>query len=147
MFMQAFRVIDKKKVGTIPIKALRTILENLGHDVSNEQFYLITADADVESSGTLDFQEYMSVWPVPNDSKYSNALQTSCTCSFVKGYSMLHPKIAFEARSSCANCGIKVCSRWYSVSLLKSVLNQFFIWIFSSYTSECAHSFLLCKVY
>jgi len=36
-------------------------LENLGHEVTNEQFYLATADSDVESSGTLDFQEYMSV--------------------------------------------------------------------------------------
>lgn len=59
--LQAFRAIDKKKTGTIPTKSLRTILESMGHSISSSEFYMITADADVESSGTLDFQEYMSV--------------------------------------------------------------------------------------
>ena len=40
-------------------------------------------------------------------SMYSNALQTSQTCSFAKWCHILHLKVAFEALRWCARCGIK----------------------------------------
>ena len=60
--LQAFKSADKKRTGTIPIKSLKDILETIQKSpLTNQQFYLITADADVESSGQLEFGEYMTV--------------------------------------------------------------------------------------
>lgn len=56
---QAFKAADRRKTGTITFKALRDILETIAKGpLTNEKFYCITADADVESTGLLDFQEY-----------------------------------------------------------------------------------------
>ena len=60
--LQAFKTTDKKRTGTIAIKSLKDILETIQKSpLTNQQFYLITADADVESSGQLEFGEYMTV--------------------------------------------------------------------------------------
>lgn len=60
--MQAFKSADKRRTGTIPIKSLRDILETIQKDpLTSQQFYLITADADVENSGVLEIGEYLSV--------------------------------------------------------------------------------------
>jgi Ca2+-binding EF-hand superfamily protein len=63
---QAFKSTDKKRQGTIPIKSLKDILETIQKaPLTNQQFYLITADADVEDSGTIEFGEYMTVCSLP----------------------------------------------------------------------------------
>ena len=42
--MQAFKSTDKKRQGTIPVRALKDILETIQKQpLSNQQFYLITA--------------------------------------------------------------------------------------------------------
>lgn len=59
---QAFRTADRRKTGTINFKALRDILDTMQRTpLTNEQFYMITADADLENSGLLEFNEYMMV--------------------------------------------------------------------------------------
>ena len=57
-------------------------------------------------------------------SKHSNASQTSQTCSFTQW----HPTLLSRTLSH------KVCSRWYSASLLKSVLNNVVVWVFTGHT-------------
>ena len=65
--MQAFKSADKRRTGTIPIKSLRDILETIQKGpLTSQQFYLITADADVESSGVLEIGEYLSVCARPD---------------------------------------------------------------------------------
>jgi hypothetical protein len=60
--LQAFRTADRRKTGTINFKALRDILDTMQKaPLTNEQFYMITADADLENSGLLEFNEYMMV--------------------------------------------------------------------------------------
>lgn len=59
-FTAAFRTADRRKTGTINFKALRDILDTMQQTpLTNEQFYMITADADLENSGQLEFNEYM----------------------------------------------------------------------------------------
>jgi hypothetical protein len=47
--------------------------------LTNQQFYLITADADVESSGQLEFGEYMTV-----------RKRNCCTCCMLHGQMIVH---------------------------------------------------------
>jgi Ca2+-binding EF-hand superfamily protein len=60
--LQAFRAADRRKAGAINFKALRDILDTMQKKpLTNEQFYMITADADLENSGLLEFKEYIMV--------------------------------------------------------------------------------------
>jgi Ca2+-binding EF-hand superfamily protein len=61
-FVQAFKTADKRRTGTIPIKSLRDVLETVQKSaLTNQQFYVITADADVENSGVLEIGEFLQV--------------------------------------------------------------------------------------
>lgn len=55
---EAFRVLDKKNQGVIPVADLRWILRSLGDDLTDEDIEDMINDTDTDGSGTVDFDEF-----------------------------------------------------------------------------------------
>ncbi|KRT85713.1 HLH domain-containing protein [Oryctes borbonicus] len=58
---EAFRLYDKEGNGYIPTSSLREILAALDDQLTNDQLNEMIAEIDTDSSGTVDFDEFMEM--------------------------------------------------------------------------------------
>ncbi|XP_055921163.1 troponin C [Eupeodes corollae] len=58
---EAFRVYDKEGKGYLTVKVLRDILHELDDKLSNNELDMIIEEIDADGSGTVDFDEFMTV--------------------------------------------------------------------------------------
>ncbi|KAF2905018.1 hypothetical protein ILUMI_01155 [Ignelater luminosus] len=58
---EAFRLYDKAGNGYIPTSSLREILAALDDQLTNDQLDEMIAEIDTDSSGTVDFEEFMEM--------------------------------------------------------------------------------------
>nr|CAI5831614.1 unnamed protein product [Callosobruchus analis] len=58
---EAFRLYDKEGNGYIPTSSLREILAALDDQLTNDQLNEMIAEIDTDSSGTVDFEEFMDM--------------------------------------------------------------------------------------
>ncbi|KAG5880813.1 hypothetical protein JTB14_027980 [Gonioctena quinquepunctata] len=58
---EAFRLYDKEGNGYIPTSSLREILAALDDQLTNDQLNEMIAEIDTDSSGTVDFEEFMEM--------------------------------------------------------------------------------------
>ncbi|CAH1717540.1 unnamed protein product [Chironomus riparius] len=58
---EAFRLYDKEGNGYIPISSLREILAALDDQLTGDQLNEMIAEIDTDSSGTVDFDEFMEM--------------------------------------------------------------------------------------
>jgi hypothetical protein len=111
--VQAFKTADKRRTGTIPIKSLRDVLETIQKSaLTNQQFYVITADADVENSGVLEIGEFLQVRSLPSSCNppaiaFPHVMVPGCTAS-----SQNSPTLYYLCQSYCLafNRGRQFCT-------------------------------------
>ncbi|XP_044272486.1 troponin C-like isoform X2 [Tribolium madens] len=58
---EAFRLYDKQGNGYIPTSSLREILVALDDQLTNDQLNEMIAEIDTDSSGTVDFEEFIEM--------------------------------------------------------------------------------------
>uniref|UniRef100_A0A1B0GP73 EF-hand domain-containing protein n=1 Tax=Phlebotomus papatasi TaxID=29031 RepID=A0A1B0GP73_PHLPP len=58
---EAFRLYDKEGNGYIPTSSLREILAALDDQLTSDQLNEMIAEIDTDSSGTVDFDEFMEM--------------------------------------------------------------------------------------
>ncbi|XP_066140687.1 troponin C-like [Euwallacea fornicatus] len=58
---EAFRLYDKEGNGYIPTSSLREILAALDDQLTSDQLNEMIAEIDTDSSGTVDFEEFMEM--------------------------------------------------------------------------------------
>ena len=57
----AFNAFDKEKTGSIPTDVVGTILELLGHKLSEEELDEVIEEYDEDESGQLEFEEFVAL--------------------------------------------------------------------------------------
>jgi calmodulin len=58
---EAFSVFDKDKNGTISTSELLRTMQDLGQILNDDQIAMIMKEADLDGSGTMDFNEFVRV--------------------------------------------------------------------------------------
>lgn len=58
---EAFSVFDRDGSGTIESSELMHVLRTLGDKMTEEESYMMVAEADHDGNGTIDYQEFSSV--------------------------------------------------------------------------------------
>lgn len=61
MLKEAFDAFDKDKTGSIPTDVVGTILELLGHTLSEEELEDVIDEYDEDESGQLEFNEFVQL--------------------------------------------------------------------------------------
>ena len=56
---EAFKIFDKNKNGFIEAKELKTVTTTLGEKLTDEEFGEFWKEADVNSDGKLDYNEFV----------------------------------------------------------------------------------------
>ncbi len=60
-FKEAFALFDKDGDGTISNNELRTVLQSLGQEITDEELSAMLREIDHDSSGSIDFPEFLTV--------------------------------------------------------------------------------------
>jgi len=58
-FRDTFSIIDKDKSGSIDVKELATLMQNLGRDASPERIRDMMKEVDIDGSGEISFEEFL----------------------------------------------------------------------------------------
>ncbi|CAA7399175.1 unnamed protein product [Spirodela intermedia] len=63
-FQEAFCLFDKDGDGAITLEELATVIRSLGPTPTEEELLDMVEEADVDSSGTVDFREFLSIMAI-----------------------------------------------------------------------------------
>ncbi|CAO3564224.1 unnamed protein product [Mortierella alpina] len=58
-FQECFNTFDRNADGSINRRELHALLHTVGHKVNPEGFEVLLKEFDVDTSGTIDFQEFI----------------------------------------------------------------------------------------
>lgn len=68
--MSAFKVFDDKRAGFIELCKLRNIMQNMGDNLDDEEIILFMKQADIESNGMVNYEEFTKLIFKDNSPKY-----------------------------------------------------------------------------
>merc|ERR1712216_41677 len=60
-FQKEFKLFDKTRSGTIPVGDMMTVLRGTGNNLSEEDFNALMAEADKDSTGSINFEQYLDI--------------------------------------------------------------------------------------
>merc|ERR1719498_824061 len=80
---KAFQMFDKDQSGTIDVWELKSVLEGMGQNPTEEELFQMISEVDENMSGSIDFTEFISLIEAQKDKSMASDTEADMLDAFV----------------------------------------------------------------